>query len=116
MPKLILFDIFPRPEKDHKAHILAFHKLIQEHPEHLSSSDRDGGPLKLALIGGSRNAGDAKRIAAPEELVKQIGMRSVKFNILLCTGFIMTPWSSHMLNSSSTHPIIQCSNGFPGQA
>jgi hypothetical protein len=30
--------------------------------------------MKLVLIGGSRNAADAKRITALEELVKQLGI------------------------------------------
>jgi alpha-1,2-mannosyltransferase len=70
---LIILNCPPRPEKDHKAQILAFHQLIQDHPEHLSSSD-GSGPVKLVLIGGSRNAADAKRITALEELVKQLGI------------------------------------------
>ena len=59
-----------RPEKDHKSQILAFHRLLLDYPEHLSTSD--GGPVRLVLIGGSRNDGDAKRLTELRGLVKQL--------------------------------------------
>jgi hypothetical protein len=69
----ILLNPPSRPEKDHKAQILAFHQLLQDHPEHFSASD-GGDPVKLVLIGGSRNDGDAKRIAALKDLVEALGI------------------------------------------
>ena len=65
------FDHPFRPEKDHKSQILAFHQLLQDHPEHSLASD-GGGPVKLVLVGGSRNEADAKRIVALKDLVEEL--------------------------------------------
>ncbi|KAF9523410.1 mannosyltransferase [Crepidotus variabilis] len=64
-----------RPEKDHKAQVMAFDHLLKDHPEH------KGGdvPVKLVLVGGSRNDGDEKRIEELRQLVQdlKIGVRIV---------------------------------------
>lgn len=64
-----------RPEKDHIAQLRAFHTLLQTHPEHR-------GTVKLLLIGGSRNAGDAARVDCLRDLAVQLGIQeSVQFKI-----------------------------------
>ena len=70
---LYCFNRLSRPEKDHQAQILAFHQLLQDHPEHLVAPDGDDS-VKLVLIGGSRNEGDAKRIVALKKLVEELGI------------------------------------------
>jgi alpha-1,2-mannosyltransferase len=57
-----------RPEKDHKTQIFAFHQLLREHS--LASDGSDS--VKLVLIGGSRNEGDAERIVALKKLVGEL--------------------------------------------
>ncbi|KAH8082473.1 mannosyltransferase [Cristinia sonorae] len=60
-----------RPEKDHPAQLHAFHKLLQEHPEYSSTSQR----VQLVLIGGSRNAEDAARVEGLKALAKMLNIQ-----------------------------------------
>ncbi|KAJ7592987.1 mannosyltransferase [Mycena floridula] len=60
-----------RPEKDHKAQLLSFAELLKRHPEYKSGSDK---PVKLVLIGGSRNEGDAARVKGLQDLSKSLGI------------------------------------------
>ena len=63
-----------RPEKDHRAQLLALSSLLESHPEYRSP------PIKMVLIGGSRNEGDAERVeklrALAEELHIEVGRAS----------------------------------------
>ncbi|KZP13933.1 glycosyltransferase family 4 protein [Athelia psychrophila] len=61
-----------RPEKDHAAMLHALHDFFQAHPEM-----RD---VKMVLVGGSRNAGDAARIEGLRALAVELGIEnSVEF-------------------------------------
>ncbi|KAI0684595.1 hypothetical protein C8T65DRAFT_748628 [Cerioporus squamosus] len=61
-----------RPEKDHAAQLRSFHKLLEAHPEY-----RGQGPssVKLVLVGGSRNVGDATRVEELRELAKELNIK-----------------------------------------
>jgi alpha-1,2-mannosyltransferase len=62
-----------RPEKDHRAQLLALSSLLGSHPEYRNL------PIKMVLIGGSRNAEDAERVeqlrAFAKELHIEVGRR-----------------------------------------
>ncbi|KAH9891871.1 mannosyltransferase [Cubamyces lactineus] len=60
-----------RPEKDHLAQLYAFHKLLELYPEY-----RGSGPsaVKLVLVGGSRNIGDATRVENLHMLARELGI------------------------------------------
>ncbi|OSC98020.1 glycosyltransferase family 4 protein [Trametes coccinea BRFM310] len=62
-----------RPEKDHPAQLRAFHKLLELYPEY-----RGSGPsaVKLVLVGGSRNVGDATRVENLYILARELGIQS----------------------------------------
>ena len=60
-----------RPEKDHPAQLYAFHKLLELYPEY-----RGSGPsaVRLVLVGGSRNVGDATRVENLHMLARELGI------------------------------------------
>lgn len=58
-----------RPEKDHIAQVKAFHRLLQSHPQYSQPGSK---LVKLVLIGGSRNDGDAARVEKLRRLVKDL--------------------------------------------
>lgn len=58
-----------RPEKDHAAQLRAFHQLLKAHPEYATNGPEH---VRLVLIGGSRNAGDAARVDSLQELAKTL--------------------------------------------
>ena len=55
-----------RPEKDHRTQLLALSSLLESHPEYRNS------PVKMILVGGSRNTGDAERIEKLRTLAKDL--------------------------------------------
>lgn len=55
-----------RPEKDHRAQLLALSSLLQSHPEYRNL------PIKMVLIGGSRNAEDAERVEQLHAFAKDL--------------------------------------------
>lgn len=59
-----------RPEKDHAAQLRAFAELLARYPEH-RASENDGG-VRLVLVGGSRNEGDATRVEGLRQLAKHL--------------------------------------------
>ena len=59
-----------RPEKDHAAQLHSLAELLKTHPEYRNP---DTG-VKLVLVGGSRNAGDAARIEGLRLLVNDLGI------------------------------------------
>ncbi|KAI0770680.1 mannosyltransferase [Fomes fomentarius] len=61
-----------RPEKDHAAQLHAFHKFLELH-----SDCRGTGPssVKLVLVGGSRNVGDATRVENLRFLARDLGIQ-----------------------------------------
>lgn len=65
---LIISDL--SPEKDHATQLRSFAKLLEIHPKYASGPDS----IRLVLIGGSRNAGDAARVDALRELSRQLGI------------------------------------------
>ncbi|KAM6494268.1 mannosyltransferase [Amanita muscaria] len=60
-----------RPEKDHAVQLHSFHKLLQTHPEYAGS---DTERVRLVLVGGSRNAGDAARVDSLLKLAQELGL------------------------------------------
>lgn len=58
---------FTRPEKNHKAQVEAFAKLLQAYPQY-----RDDKTVKLVLLGGSRNAEDADRVEQLRSVAKEL--------------------------------------------
>ncbi|KAI0365333.1 mannosyltransferase [Pilatotrama ljubarskyi] len=61
-----------RPEKDHAAQLHAFHKFLEMYPEY-----RGSGPsaVKLVLMGGSRNVGDATRLEGLRFLAQELEIK-----------------------------------------
>jgi len=59
-----------RPEKDHAAQIRAFHELLKAHPEYAKAESPEH--VRLVLIGGSRNEGDAARVESLRKLAKAL--------------------------------------------
>ena len=55
-----------RPEKDHRAQLVALSSLLNSHPEYRNP------PVKMVLMGGSRNAADAERVEQLRALVKEL--------------------------------------------
>lgn len=55
-----------RPEKDHRAQLLALSSLLESHPEYRNP------PIKMVLIGGSRNTKDAERVEQLRGLAKDL--------------------------------------------
>lgn len=60
--------LFSRPEKDHRAQLLSLSSFLELYPEY-----RDP-PVKLVLIGGSRNDEDAARVDGLRLLAKDLGI------------------------------------------
>ena len=65
----VLTHCHSRPEKDHRAQLHAFHQVLKTYPEYLSGGKL---PIKLVLIGGSRNAEDAARVEGLRTLAKEL--------------------------------------------
>jgi alpha-1,2-mannosyltransferase len=63
--------IFISPEKDHQAQLKSFHRLLELYPEYACQGERQ---VKLVLMGGSRNEGDARRVEELRGLAKQLGI------------------------------------------
>ena len=59
-----------RPEKDHPAQLRAFANLLSEHPEYKGGE----GGVRLVLIGGSRNEGDAARVEGLRRMAEELGV------------------------------------------
>ncbi|KAF9453183.1 glycosyltransferase family 4 protein [Macrolepiota fuliginosa MF-IS2] len=59
-----------RPEKDHPTQLRAFAQLLNAHPEYTKSGVKD--PVRLVLIGGSRNDEDARRVANLRRLAQEL--------------------------------------------
>lgn len=57
-----------RPEKDHRTQLLSLSSLLESHPEY-----RDP-PVKMVLMGGSRNAADAERVEQLQALAKDLNI------------------------------------------
>lgn len=55
-----------RPEKDHAAQLHALHALLAAYP--------DMAGVKLVMVGGSRNAGDAARVDGLRALAEELGV------------------------------------------
>ena len=66
----LLHSLF-RPEKDHIAQVKAFHRLLQSHAQYSQPGSK---LVKLVLVGGSRNDGDAARVEKLRRLVKDLGI------------------------------------------
>ncbi|KAH6912589.1 mannosyltransferase [Coprinopsis sp. MPI-PUGE-AT-0042] len=76
-----------RPEKDHAAQLHAFHSLLQSKPEY-KSSDRSG--VRLVMIGGSRNEGDANRVQELRQLAKDLDLEPyVEFIVNASYGTVL---------------------------
>ena len=55
-----------RPEKDHRTQLLALSSLLESHPKYRNP------PVKMVLMGGSRNAEDAERVKRLRALAKEL--------------------------------------------
>ena len=55
-----------RPEKDHRTQLLALSSLLESHPEYRNP------PVKMVLMGGSRNSEDAERVKQLRALTKDL--------------------------------------------
>ncbi|KAF8817058.1 mannosyltransferase [Phlegmacium glaucopus] len=79
-----------RPEKDHAMQLRVFHRLLEEHPEYTDGDQR----IKLVLVGGTRNPGDARRVSDLHKLAKELGIESqVQFVVNAFHPMILT-WLS----------------------
>ena len=58
-----------RPEKDHAAQLLSLDRLRKTHPEYFVAGKDQ---IKLVLLGGSRNDGDAARVERLRALAKEL--------------------------------------------
>ena len=67
----LVISIQSSPEKDHPAQLRAFAELLNRYPEH-KKKDPARDPVKLLLIGGSRNEGDARRVAELRKLAQEL--------------------------------------------
>ncbi|TFY51958.1 hypothetical protein EVG20_g10766 [Dentipellis fragilis] len=61
-----------RPEKDHPAQLRALSELLRNYPQYRAPFTGIDGGVKLVLIGGSRNDGDAARIEGLRQLAKDL--------------------------------------------
>jgi alpha-1,2-mannosyltransferase len=59
-----------RPEKDHAMQLRALEALFREHPEYKNGPSS----IRLVLIGGVRNEGDASRVEGLRKLANEIGI------------------------------------------
>ncbi|EIW52437.1 mannosyltransferase [Trametes versicolor FP-101664 SS1] len=64
---------FRRPEKDHAGQLHAFHRFLELYPEYRGSG---ASAVKLVLMGGSRNVGDATRVESLHALAQELGIES----------------------------------------
>ena len=65
------------PEKDHAMQLRVFHRLLNEHPEYTRDDDQR---IKLVLVGGSRNEGDARRVDELRKLAKELSIEVCPYN------------------------------------
>jgi alpha-1,2-mannosyltransferase len=77
----IISNIIVSPEKDHPAQLRAFAQLLNRFPQHTEKGEAKD-PVKLILIGGSRNDEDARRVADLRRLAKEleVEVRSPSFS------------------------------------
>ncbi|KAA1472174.1 mannosyltransferase [Dentipellis sp. KUC8613] len=61
-----------RPEKDHPAQLRALSELLRNHSQYKTPFAGADGGVRLVLIGGSRNDGDAARIEGLRRLAKEL--------------------------------------------
>lgn len=65
--------VLSRPEKDHAAQLESFAELLKQHSEYRSN---DSSTLvKLVLVGGVRNEGDASRVESLRSLAKDLNIQ-----------------------------------------
>ena len=67
-----------RPEKDHRTQLLALFSLLESRPEYRSP------PVKMILMGGSRNAEDAERVNQLRALTKDLHLQVRGAQTLYC--------------------------------
>ncbi|KAI0783434.1 mannosyltransferase [Abortiporus biennis] len=60
-----------RPEKDHASQLYSFAELLKLYPEYTKSTV---DPVRLVLIGGSRNKEDSDRVDSLRVLAKELGI------------------------------------------
>ncbi|KAJ4002142.1 mannosyltransferase [Lentinula boryana] len=77
-----------RPEKDHPTQLRALSRLLQDHPQYIDSEH----PVKLVLIGGSRNADDEARVQSLRSLAKDLGLQENTEFIVNAPYPIMLNW------------------------
>ena len=69
-----------RPEKDHAAQLSAFAELLRQHPEYRSSEPSKR--VKLVLVGGVRNEGDAFRVEMLKKQAEELKISVCTYSIL----------------------------------
>jgi len=88
-----------RPEKDHAAQLYSLHELFKAYPEYTKAGKSQ---VKLVLVGGSRNAGDAARVEGLRALAKELGIeQSVEF-VVNAPYPLMLDWLSRASIGIST--------------
>ena len=76
---MLMVSFLLRPEKNHKAQVEAFAKLLNAYPKY-----RDDVRVKLILLGGSRNAEDAARVEELQSLAKELKVDVCNFSASFC--------------------------------
>ncbi|TFK27677.1 mannosyltransferase [Coprinopsis marcescibilis] len=88
-----------RPEKDHAAQLHAFKGLLETNPQYNANGT---DPVQLVMVGGSRNAEDAKRVVALRRLAQDLGIEQcVKF-IVNASYPVVLDWLSRASVGLST--------------
>lgn len=65
--------VLNRPEKDHAAQLESFAELLKQHSEY--RSNESSKLVKLVLVGGVRNEGDASRVESLRSLAKDLNIQ-----------------------------------------
>lgn len=60
-----------RPEKEHAKQVHAMAHLLGEHPEYRTGDKA----VKLVMMGGSRDAGDERRVEGLKRLAEELGVK-----------------------------------------
>lgn len=75
-----------RPEKDHRTQLLALSSLLESHPEYRNL------PVKMVLMGGSRNAGDAERVEQLRALTKDLHIEDYVEFVINAPFHVILSW------------------------
>ncbi|KAH7907372.1 mannosyltransferase [Hygrophoropsis aurantiaca] len=88
-----------RPEKDHAAQLHSFSHLLTAHPEYAETGPKS---VKLVLLGGSRNEGDAARVDSLRKLAKDLHIDAHVEFVVNASFPVMLDWLSRASIGLST--------------